>query len=98
VRLQLRPRVLLNRGDVDVQVRVPRHAENRRLTVAWDSDQAGAGSREFALEGDRAPVLFQWWNQDQAPAHYVYEARVFDDRGRQIGDARADIHSADEGR
>lgn len=97
VRLQVRPRILLFRGDVDVQARVARHVDHRRLLVAWDSDQGAAGSRLFSLEGDHDRVLFQWWNRDQPPAHYAFEARVYDDHGKQVGFDRAEIQTASEG-
>jgi hypothetical protein len=97
VRLQLRPQVLLRRGDVDVQARVAPHADHRVLRVSWDSDAGAGGSRTFDLEGDRSPVLFQRWNQEQPAGHYVFEARVFDAGGRQIAVARQQIRSIEEG-
>lgn len=96
VRLQLRPQVLMRRGDVDVQARVAPHADHRVLRVDWDSDAGAGGSRTFDLEGDRSPVLFQWWNQEQPAGHYVFEARVFDAGGRQLAFARQQIRSIED--
>jgi len=97
VRLQLRPQFLLQRGDVDVQARVGRHADHRQLQVSWDSDAGAGGSRRFDLEGDRSPALFQWWNVSQPPGHYVFEARVFDAGGRQVGAVdRKEIRTAED--
>ncbi len=95
VTLQLRPLILISLGDVDVQVRVARHADHRALLVSWDSATGFAGSRTFALNADHDRVLFQWWNKDQPAAAYVYEARVFDDRGRSLDVDRKEIHTAD---
>lgn len=94
VRLQVRPQFLLRTGDVDVQASVARHRDHRALTVIWNSDTGGAGSRSFDLEGtDRDGVLFQWTNRDQLAGHYVYDARVTDAGGRPLGASRAEIHS-----
>ena len=95
VQLQVRPRILLFRGDVDVQARVARHADHRTLKVAWDSDAGAAGSRTLDLEGDRDQVLFQWWNRAQPPGNYVFEARVYDAGGRQVGFDQQRIHSTE---
>jgi hypothetical protein len=95
VQLQVRPQILLFRGDVDVQARVARHVDHRTLNVAWDSDAGAGGSRTFGLEGDRDQALFQWWNRAQPAANYVFEARVYDAGGRQVGFDRAQIRTAD---
>ncbi len=93
VHLHLRPQVLISLGDVDVQVRVARHADHRALVVSWDSDRGFAGSRTFDLAGDHDRALFQWWNRDQPAAHYVYEARVFNAAGRSLDVDRKEIQT-----
>jgi hypothetical protein len=58
VALQVRPQFMIaRRGDIAVQVRVPRSAENRLLSIAWSSDVGSAGSTLRPLEGEDAQVL-----------------------------------------
>jgi len=94
VRLEVRPQVLLSRGDVDVQAHVARHTDHRALVVVWNSDTGAAGSRSFDLEGtDTDTVLFQWTNKDQPAGRYTFEARVSDAGGRALGSSHAEIRS-----
>lgn len=75
--LQVRPIVLIGRGDIRVEARVPRHADNRLLAIAWVSDHGSAGSTQRLLEGADAPVLHTLALPSQPPANYFFTATVF---------------------
>jgi hypothetical protein len=76
VRLQVRPQVLLVRGDVDVEVHVGRHGDHRWLQIVWESDTGPSGGREIPLEGEAARPLFQWRERRWPAANYIFQATV----------------------
>lgn len=91
VSLQVRPQLMLQRGDVRVEVRVPRHADNRMLSIAWTSDAGTAGSTMRPLEGDDAIVLHTLALASQPAANYLFVATVFNRLGKPRGRAEARI-------
>jgi hypothetical protein len=96
--LLVRPLVMLQRGDIRVEMRVARHADHRRLVLTWDGGAAGAGSSREQLEGDEAEVLHTRWLKSQAPGHYVFLATVLNARGRLVGRATAEIRAPEDAR
>lgn len=98
VALQVRPLFLLQRGDVRVEVRVPRHAANRRLAIAWISDVGTVGSTQRVLDADDAAVLHTLDLPGTPPANYFFTATVFGSDGKPRGRADARIrNAADDG-
>lgn len=99
VALQVRPQVMLpmTRRDVDVQMRVPRHADNRLLVLTWDGGPSGQGGAAYRdLEGDASPALFTDRLRELPAAPYVFVAAVYDSRGQLTGRAVADIRLVGE--
>jgi hypothetical protein len=101
VTLQVRPQVMLpmTRNEVRVEMRVPRHADNRLLVVTWDggpTGKGGAGYRE--LEGEASAALFTDWIKDLPAAPYVFVAALYDSRGKLAGRDVATILVAGEDR
>lgn len=94
VRLHVRPLVMIGWSDLDVQMRVTRHADHRHLRLDWRSDRGSAGASERQLEGEASAVHYQHWLRTQPPANYDVEATVHDDRGRIAGRDRARILAA----
>lgn len=97
VSLRVRPQVMLQRGDVRVEVRVPRHADNRLLSIAWSSDYGTAGTTLRQLDGDDAAVLHTLNLPSQPPANYVFVAAVFGPAGALRGRDDARIVVPDDG-
>lgn len=93
VQIRVRPRVLIARGDIDVQTRVARHGDHRQLRIEWTSDTGWAGSSERELAGAEAPVLYQFWLPDHPPANYHFLASVRNHLGHIVGRDRAQIAS-----
>lgn len=100
VQIRVRPRVMMARGDIDVQTRVCRRANHRHLRIAWTSDTGWAGSSERELAGAAAPVLYQFWLVDVPAANYDFLASVRNSDGRIAGRDRAQIYTplTDDGR
>jgi hypothetical protein len=97
VSLQVRPLVMLQRGDIRVEVRVPRHGENRLLSIAWSSDIGTAGSTLRPLEGEDAQVLHTLALPSQPAANYLFVAAVFNDAGKLRGRAEAKVVVPEDG-
>ena len=97
VSLLVRPQVMLRRGDIHVEARVPRAAENRLLSIAWSSDTGTAGSTLRPLEGEDAQVLHTLWLPSQPAANYLFVATVFNTLGKPRGRTEARIHVPDDG-
>lgn len=95
VLLLVRPQILLRRGDVRIEARVSRHADNRRLAIAWTSDVGTAGSTQRPLEGEDAQVLHTLNLPGQPPANYRFVAVVIDRTGKVCARAEAEIHVPD---
>lgn len=91
VTVRVRPAAMMRESDIDVQVRVARHADHRRLIVAWDSDAQAGGRRERTLAGDADKVLFQWWHLHQPAGNYLFVAWVLDGRARVLGTDRVRV-------
>ena len=83
--LHVRPTVLLRRGDIDVEARVARHADHRRLTIAWISDVGAEGRSDEMLDGDMARVVYQQWLRDQPAGRYRFVAQVLNEHDRIVG-------------
>ena len=98
VSLLVRPTIMIQRrGDIHVEARVPRDADNRILAIAWTSDGGTAGESQRPLEGDDAPVLHTLWLPSQPAAHYLFVATLINKLGKVAGTARAEIHVPDVG-
>lgn len=93
VSLIVRPRFMLQRGDVRVEARVSRHDSNRLLAIAWVSDVGTTGSTQRQLDGADAPVLHPLNLPGQPAANYVFVATVFNSLGKSRGRAEARIHA-----
>jgi hypothetical protein len=91
VSLLVRPQLMLQRGDIRIEARVPRSAENRLLSIAWSSDTGSEGSTLRQLEGEDAAVLHTLWLPGQPPANYLFVATVFNTLGKPRGRAEARI-------
>ncbi len=91
VALQVRPRILAARGDVRVEARVERHADNRILSIAWVSDRGTAGSTQRQLEGADGAVLHTLDLPAQPPGNYFFTATVVGKDGKSRGRADARI-------
>lgn len=91
VTLQVRPHLMLQRGDMRVEVRVPRHADNRLLSIAWSSDTGSEGSTLRPLEGDDAAVLHTLDLRSQPLGSYLFVATVFNRAGKPRGRAEARV-------
>jgi hypothetical protein len=97
VAMLLRPQIMLQRGDIRVEVRVPRHVDNRVLAIAWSSDHGTEGSTIRPLDGDDAAVLHTLALPSQPAANYVFVATVFGPDGRLRGRTDARIVVPDDG-
>lgn len=91
--LLVRPQVMLQRGDVRVEVRTPRHQDNRLLEIAWSSDVGTAGRTLRPLDGEDAPVLQTLDLPGTPAANYLFIATVFNRLGKARGRAEARIHT-----
>lgn len=96
VSLIARPQIMLQRGDVRIEVRVPRHADNRLLSLAWSSDHGTDGASVRPLEGDEAAALQTFSLTSQPAANYLFVATVFGAGGRPRGHAEARIVTPDD--
>lgn len=96
IALLVRPTIMIQRrGDIHVEARIPRDADNRLLAIAWTSDGGSAGESQRPLEGDDAPVLHTLWLPSQPAAHYLFVATLINKLGKVAGTARAEIHVPD---
>ena len=95
VRLTVRPSVMIQRNDIDVQTRVCRDPAHRRLRIEWDSDRGWAGSSDTQLAGAAAPVAYQFWLHDYPPATYDFTASTFNGLGQVVASDRARILAPD---
>lgn len=91
VRLSVRPRVMIVNQDVDVQVRVWRHTDHRRLGIAWTVDGLPGGSSTRDLNGETAAFLHTLWLRDQPPGDYEFVVVVKDTFDRIVGSDRLSI-------
>lgn len=91
VALQVRPQIMLQRGDIRIEARVPRDGENRLLSIAWSSDVGSEGATLRQLEGNDALVLHTLWLPSQPAANYVFVATVFNRGGKPRGRAEARV-------
>lgn len=97
VDIRVRPQVMLQRGDIRVEVRVARATDNRVLAITWDSLGGSAGSTQRPLDGDNAEVLHTLDLRSQPAAHYRFVATVYTRLGKVAGSAQADILVPDDG-
>jgi hypothetical protein len=97
VSLLVRPTFMIARGDIRIEARVPRDADNRQLTIAWDSDGGSVGNTMRPLEGEGAPVLHTLNLPSQIPANYRFVATLFNQVGKVRGRAEARIHVPEAG-
>lgn len=97
VSLVVRPQIMLGRGDIRIEARVPRSADNRLISIAWTSDRGSAGSTLRPLEGEDAMVLHTLWLTSQPAANYLFVATVFNQLGKPRGRAEARIVVPDDG-
>jgi len=96
VSILVRPQIMLQRGDIRVEVRVPRHRDNRRLLIAWTSDVGTEGSTIRPLEGEDAAVLHVLALPSQPAANYTFVAAVFNSLGKLRGRADGRIVVPDD--
>lgn len=97
IRLKVRPQLMLQRGDINIQTRIQPHADHRAFAIAWNSDNGSEGSSgPTPLEGEHARSLFDLWLHDQPAGNYTFIARVFDSTGHALGSDRQQIHQPDE--
>ena len=94
VSLEIRPRIMLSKGDIRVEAHVAPNAANRYLVIAWDSD-AAVGSSLFQLDGADAAVIQTLYMRDQAPVHYLFEARLYGSGDKLLARAEGEIHVPD---
>jgi hypothetical protein len=92
--LLARPTFMLRRGDIRIEVRVLRHADNRRLAIAWTSDVGSAGATQRQIDGQDGPVLHVLTLPSQPAANYLFVATVIDRAGKPRGRAQAQIRLA----
>lgn len=97
VSIIVRPQIMISRGDIRVEVRVPHDADNRHLVINWDSIGGSVGETQRQLDGDDAPVLHVLELHAQPPAHYHFFAYLYGQRGELRGRADAEIHTPDDG-
>ncbi|HXO85219.1 MAG TPA: hypothetical protein VN803_06815 [Gemmatimonadales bacterium] len=95
VALQVRPRVMLQRGDIRIEARVPRDVRNQILAIAWSSDVGSAGVTQRPLEGEDAPVLHVLELRSQPAANYRFVATVYDRAGKIRGRTEATVQIPD---
>ncbi len=95
VTLQVRPTVMLQRADIQVEARIVRHADHRMYVVAWTSDIGSEGSTQRQLEGADAAVLQTLSLRDQPAGHYLFTAAVFGPRGQLLARDQAEIRTLD---
>jgi hypothetical protein len=86
LRLQVRPTVMLplTRSDIQVELRIPRHAHHRKFAIAWTSDTGSEGSTVHDLEGEASAVLQPLLLRDQPAGHYQFGAAVYDHVGQIV--------------
>lgn len=97
ITVTVRPQIMLRRGDIRVEVRIPQDVDNRLLVIAWDSVGGSVGETRRQLDGEDAPVLHVLELRDQPAARYVFVTAIYGQRGELRGRATADIHVPDEG-
>jgi hypothetical protein len=98
VSMIVRPTIMTQRGDIRVEVRVPRHEANRILSISWVSDGPGTWGTELRqLDGESGPVLHVLWLPGSPAANYYFTASVFDTHGQPRGRAEAKILVPDDG-
>jgi hypothetical protein len=93
VLLSVRPLIMLQRGDIRVEMRVSQHADHRWLVLTWDGGNAGAGSSREQLAGENADVLHTRWLRAQAPSEYLFVSAVYNGRAIVVGRDTAEIHT-----
>lgn len=96
VTIHVRPQIMIRRGDIRVEVRVPRHTDNRMLAIAWISDVGTAGSTVRPLEGEDALVMHVLALPSQPAANYFFTASVFGSSGKLRGRVEARILAPDD--
>jgi hypothetical protein len=97
VTLIVRPLVMIQRGDIRIEARVPRHSANRLLAIAWTSDVGTLGSTIRQLDGEDAEVLHTLNLPSQPPSNYTFTATVVGADGKPRGRTEARIHVPDDG-
>ncbi len=93
--VRVRPTVMLQRGDIQVEARIARHADHRVYAIAWTSDIGSEGSTQRQLEGADAAALQTLSLRDQPAGHYFFSAAVFGPRGQLLARDRAEIRTLD---
>ncbi len=94
VRVKVRPTVMLPMGKytIDVEVRVLRHDDHRRLLIEWTRDGVHDGSSTRELAGASAPFLHTLGPmRDKPGAEYEFMATVYDQAGKTVGRDHARI-------
>jgi hypothetical protein len=91
IRLQVRPQMMLQRGDIRIEARIPRHVDHRAYALSWTSDVGTEGGTRRQLEGEESSVLQTHWLKDYPPAHYLFTSAVYDQAGKIVGRDQAEI-------
>lgn len=98
IAIKVRPQIMLSRGDIRIEVRIPADVDNRRAVISWESVGGTVGETQWPIEGEDGPVLHVLELRAQPAAHYVFIAAVFGQRAELRGRATAEILIPDEGR
>lgn len=92
--LKVQPTFMVaRRGDIRVEARIPRSAENRQLSIAWSSDVGSAGSTQHQIDGEDDAVLHTLNLPSQPAANYLFVAALYDRAGKLRSRQEARIHT-----
>lgn len=95
VALSVRPRVMIQRGDILVQVRIAKHADHRGLRFSWASDTGTEGSSSHDLQGAATPPLWSIRLPEQPVAQYAFVVDILDSAGQVVASDRAVVQAPD---
>lgn len=93
IRLTARPSIVLTRSDLRIEAHIVPDVDNAAVVLTWASIAGSSGSSRRPLDGADAPVIQVWDLRDQIPAHYVFVAALYGQRGERRGQAQAEVHT-----
>ena len=91
IQLRVRPTAMLQRGDVDVQIRIPPHDDHYAFSVTWDSETGDHAGSSGPTRIDGRTLFVIPGLRDFPPQHYVFVVQLYDRMGHVLASDRAEI-------
>lgn len=90
VTLRVRPLVMLQRGDIEIDALIPPHPDHKAYVLMWNSD-VGVGGRQVRQLDSTSLLLQMQRLRDMPPAHYRFAATIYDAHDHVLGHDAVEI-------